>query len=221
MDEKNIFQQALNSFTFDVASGGAISHLADLGYTPREIQAMLDFPTPYERVQEAFWNDCLKKRMIVEDKAELGKRQEKVSYVTEYDSYGRKSFRRVVEYEEGDTPLSDVDSFRALSYTRDSFGSFASFLRVYCCADSDEHTKNAYVSCDFGVRMKRDAEEYEAFLKPLTEERRRYIEGIPWERKVVWHVLNRRMREIVATLYEQSAYHGTILLLDKKEKISF
>jgi hypothetical protein len=54
MDEKDVFREALNNFTFDVASGGAIAHLADSGFMPREIQKRLDFPTPYERVREAY-----------------------------------------------------------------------------------------------------------------------------------------------------------------------
>jgi hypothetical protein len=29
------------------------------------------------------------------------------------------------------------------------------------------------------------------------------------------------MREILAVLYEQSAYHGTILLLDEKKQVVF
>jgi hypothetical protein len=218
---ENFFQNALHNFTFDVASGGAIAHLADLGYTPREIQGMLDYPTPYERVREAFRDYLLKEKIIVEEKSDLGKRQEKVSFVEEYDSYGRKSFRRVVEYAGAET-AGDVDSFRALTYTENLFGPFPAFLKEYCCEGMDEeNAKNAYVSCDFGLRMKRAQKEYEAFIKPLAEGQRSYIEDILWERKMVWHLLNRRMREILAVLYAQSDYHGTILLLDKKEQVEF
>jgi hypothetical protein len=47
------------------------------------------------------------------------------------------------------------------------------------------------------------------------------MEGVPWKRKVVWHLLNQRMKEILAVLYEQSSYHGSILLLQKREEIMF
>jgi hypothetical protein len=221
MDEKNIFREALSNFTFDVASGGAIEHLAELGYTPQEIQKMLDFPTPYERVQDAFWKYLRKKKIIVVEKSELEERQEKVSYITEYDSYGHKSFRRVVEYEQDETVLPDIDQFRIISYRLEVHGKFESFLNEYCCAGKTDSAGTAYVSCDFGLRMKRAPEEYEAFLKPLTKEQRSYIEGVPWERKIVWHQLDLRMTEILAALYEKSSYHGTILLLSKKEQINF
>jgi hypothetical protein len=222
MDEKNIFREALSNFTFDVASGGAIEHLAELGYSPQEIQNMLDFPTPYGRVQDAYWKYLRKKKIVVEEKSELEEKQEKVSFVTEYDAYGHKSFRRVVEYEQNQTAPPDFDQFRTISYRLEVHGNFASFLNEYCCGGkADECAGTAYVSCDFGLRMKRAPEEYEAFLKPLGEEQRRYLEGIPWVRKTVWHQLNQRMVGILAALYEKSSYHGTILLLTKKEQINF
>jgi hypothetical protein len=222
MDENNIFRDALNNFTFDVACGGAIAHLADCGYMPQEIHKMLNFPTSYGLVQEAFWKNYLKKKIIVEEKSELGKRKEKVSYVTDYDAYGRMSLRKVVEYEEEQTQVTDFDEFETITYNSDTHGMFASFLKEYCCGDNDdENTRSAYVSCDFGVRMKRAPEEYETFLKPLTEEQRCYMEGIPWKRKTVWHLLNKRMTGIITVLYEQSSYNGTILLLNKKEEINF
>jgi hypothetical protein len=220
MDEKNIFREALKNFTFDVASGGAIEHLAERGYTPQEIQRRLDFPTPYAQVQEAFWNYCRKKKIIVEEKSELEKRQEKVHFVTDYDAYGRKSLRRVVEYEERKTPLPDLENFCTVTYDSDKHGGFALFLKEYC-GRGDENAANVYVSCDFGLRMKRAPKEYETFLSPLTKQQRLYMEGVPWKRKLVWHQLNLRMAEILAVLYEQSAYHGLILLLDKNEQITF
>jgi hypothetical protein len=69
--------------------------------------------------------------------------------------------------------------------------------------------------------MKREPEAYEVFLKPLAESQRLYMEGIPWERKEVWHLLDQRMAGILTTLYGQSAYHGTILLLEKEEQVIF
>lgn len=38
-----LFQSALSDFTYDVACGGAIRHLADLGYTVHQITERLDF----------------------------------------------------------------------------------------------------------------------------------------------------------------------------------
>jgi DNA-binding transcriptional MerR regulator len=202
-----IFQDALANFTHTVASLGAITHLADLGYTPQEIKTMLDFPTPYERIQETFWKHLVEKRIIVEEKSDLAKRKENVHFVTDQDAYGRKSFRKVVEFEENELPPADFDTFRQVTYDPARQGSFADFLKDRCDADS-------YVSCDFGLRR-------DSYMEPLTEKQRLYMEGVPWKRKIVWHQLDPRMMSIIITLKEQSSYHGTILLLRDKEQISF
>jgi hypothetical protein len=215
MDENNIFRDALKNFMFDVAGGGAIEHLADCGYTPAQIHGMLDYPVPYAQVREAYWKYCLKKKIIAEDKSSLSKRRENVDYVTEYDSYGRKSLRRVVEYAEEKTPQLDLEQLRTLAYDPALHGSFETFLNRYC-GDGQ-----AYVSCDFGLRQKRAPEEYEVFLAPLTEEQRLYMQDIPWKRKTVWHRLDRRMLAILLTLYEKSSYHGSVLLLSRNEEITF
>jgi hypothetical protein len=61
----------------------------------------------------------------------------------------------------------------------------------------------------------------DTFLEPLTEKQRLYMEGVPWKRKIVWHLLEQRMLKILPVLYEQSSYHGTLLLLQKKEQFIF
>jgi hypothetical protein len=38
-----------------------------------------------------------------------------------------------------------------------------------------------------------------------------YIEGIPWRRKLVWHLMDQRMTEIITVLREKCDYHGTII----------
>ncbi len=93
--EQTYFQRALSDFVFDVASGGAIRHLTDMGYTVRQIQERLDFPTPYERIQRTVWKHLTDTGVIFPEKPEQGMTGEKVDYVREYDSYGRASFRRV------------------------------------------------------------------------------------------------------------------------------
>jgi hypothetical protein len=231
MGEKDIFREALNNFTFDVASGGAIAHLADLGFTPSEIQKRLDFPTPYEQVREAYLKWLLDKKIIVEDRAEFGRRQEKRHFVTEYDDYGHKSFRLVVEHGDEDMTESDPEKFENVCFAPNVHGSFGDFLKCYCCGDSNGNTgkvsasdvKNAYVSCNFGIRAKHSPQKYSAFLAPLEKDSRlfHYVDDIPWQPKEVWHLLDERMRGIIAILYEQSSYHGTILLFDKRQQIQF
>lgn len=91
--EQNYFQSALSDFVFDMASGGAICHLTDLGFTVKQIQEKLAYPTPYEKVQKAVWKHLLDTGVIAMEEQE--EKREKVEYVREYDSYGKASFRRV------------------------------------------------------------------------------------------------------------------------------
>lgn len=95
--EKEGFRQALSDFSFDVASGGAIRHLTDLGYTVKQIQGQLDFPTPGARVQEAVWKRLVDTGVILLEEPWRQRAKEKVEFIREYDSYGKASFRRVVE----------------------------------------------------------------------------------------------------------------------------
>lgn len=98
------FRQALSDFSFELASGGAIRHLADLGYTVKQIQERLDFPTPYARIQEAVWKRLVETGVILLadpklSKARMEENAGRVDFVREYDRYGKVSFRRVVEPE--------------------------------------------------------------------------------------------------------------------------
>ena len=96
------FNQALSNFTFDVASGGAIRHLASLGYTVKEISAALDYPTPIGRVKDTVWKYYLENGIVCIENPETIAIREKVRYVRDYDSNGRASYRRVVEHIEND-----------------------------------------------------------------------------------------------------------------------
>lgn len=50
-ESRKYFQESLANFTHDVASGGAIRHMVDLGYSTDAIMRKLDFPTPRARVE--------------------------------------------------------------------------------------------------------------------------------------------------------------------------
>lgn len=93
------FRKALSDFSFEVAAGGAIRHLADLGLTVKQIQERLDFPMPYARIQRAVWERLVDTGVILLEEPWREEPKEKARYVREYDSYGKVSFRRVVEKE--------------------------------------------------------------------------------------------------------------------------
>ena len=95
MAEQDFFHAALANFMFDTASGGAIRHLADRGYTVAQIMKHLDFPTPYDRVQQTMWEHFVQTDVLRLEEPGTAKLHEKYDYIAEYDQYGRKSFRRV------------------------------------------------------------------------------------------------------------------------------
>ena len=54
----------------------------------------------------------------------------------------------------------------------------------------------------------------------LNSRQREYLQGIRWERHVVYHRLNRRMLEIIGKLYEAGAYSGTCFFVTEQEKLT-
>ena len=53
-NKTDTFSSALSNFTHDVASGDAIRHLADHGYTVTQISKRLDYPTPKDRIIKTY-----------------------------------------------------------------------------------------------------------------------------------------------------------------------
>ena len=90
------FNNTLSNFIKDFADGGAIRHLADLGYTVSEIMPQLDYPIPKESVAKIVWEHYINTGIISleEPKASI----EKISYIKEQNEYGKSSFRRVIEH---------------------------------------------------------------------------------------------------------------------------
>lgn len=202
MSDQKYFQNALSNFIFEAASGGAIRHLTDLGYTVSEIMERLDVPTPYERVQKAVWQRLLDTGVLLLEEPGSENGREKVTYVRDYDRYGKPSFRRVV------TPVEHCGAEKGVIWCEsclDGDSDIAVFLKQKCMENGEE---SSYVSCDFGLRLYDEAES-QLYLDVISEKtHREYIRGLPWERKLCYHRLDKRMREIIAALYKGGKYHG-------------
>lgn len=95
--EHQYFNQALSDFVGDMAYGGTIRHLADLGYTVAQIVKNLDYPIPRERVGQIVWRYYLEQSIILLEEPGEEPVTNKVSYVREYGKYGTVHFRRVTE----------------------------------------------------------------------------------------------------------------------------
>lgn len=214
MGDRDYFQNALSDFTHEVASGGAIRHLAGLGYTVKQISERLDFPTPYDRVQREVWKYFLETGVILYDEPGLGKPVEKVRYVQEYGQFGRASFRKVVETES--VGIEEEIHWRKLYVEAGESERAAVLLREKL---SKSQADNAYASCDFGLIAYRNPEAYAGLLQCLDSRQREYVEGLPWERRIVYHRLDNRMQEILLKLCTAGLYHGECCFMDLKDKV--
>ena len=112
MAEQEYFKSALSDFTYEAASGGAIRHLADLGYTVKQISGQLSFPTPFARVQKTVWQRLLDTGVLLMEEPGSGQglNRGKAGYTMERDKYGRTSFRLVAAKDGGTKAGGEKDN---------------------------------------------------------------------------------------------------------------
>lgn len=215
MEEQEYFKQALSGFTYEAACGGAIRHLADLGYSVRQIMEQLSYPVPYERVQKTVWEHYIDRGVLLLEEPGKRKIQEKAEYVKEYNQYGKASFRRVV-IEEGNT---EEIAFKERRFDPEENGAFGKFFLEKC----KENKENAYVLLDLKKGREGGKDRNDLFLESLQildVRQRDYMQGLFGERKKrVYHRLNPMMQEIIIRLYESDKYHGICYFIRTEEKI--
>lgn len=207
MADERIFQEALSNFTYDVASGGAIRHLADSGYSVKQIMEMLDYPTPEDRVKKTVWEHFIDTGKILLKKPGTGLMQEKVSYVKETGKYGRSTFRRIVTKEE-----------QAVEYSEMSWNDY---LKYYCekkTSISNDKPVKTYVCCSFGEIKKQNPENFQKMLDLLTSKEREFMIGLLWEQEMVYYLLDARMTDIMSTLHKAGVYEALCYVALEKRK---
>lgn len=212
MSEQDYFRSALSDFTYEAASGGAIRHLADLGYTVKQISEKLTYPTPYERVRKTVWQHLIDTQTVRTQTPGSGNVRGKADYTVERDKYGRTSFRLTAPQDNHAEPIR----WKERRYSEELNGSLAAYLAQMCAANGEE---DAYISCDFGMQAGRDEEMYAAAMQTLNARQREYITGLPWEETTCYHRLDGRMREIVAKLYGAGLYRGECYFGKLREKV--
>lgn len=212
---ENYFRDALHNFIFEEAGGGAIRHLADRGYTARQIADTLSFPMSYEAVREAYTKYLLENHILLKERPDKCRKQEKVEYVREYDKYGKPSFRKVVIPEtagqkevqrQKESPVQEVRIDVDFGVSKWEEMGFEEFLLLYRSGKRNirlgqetelaESEKNIYISCDFGPDKAGDT------LQALEKTQQEYIQGICWTRRTMYHLLNKRMFRIAIRLHE-------------------
>lgn len=242
MDRPDYFRTALSSFATDVACGGAIRHLTDLGYTLEQIVARLDYPTPRSKAQRIMMEYLYEKRVLLLQEPSPAVFAQHAQFVEEQDAYGRRTFRKIYIDSDSQDKMTDKTDLTKLSqsgkegqlqtflwkesaYDRKRDGKLTELLHRKC----EENGENlCYVSCAFdfpnvdlnsqnmqqqGKKGREDA------ISCLNSRQREYLLGIRWEKPVVYHRLDQRMREIVSKLYEAEAYSGDCFFIKTREKL--
>lgn len=190
MEGQKYFKNALGDFTFEAACGGEIRHLVDLGYTVRQIAERLSYPVSFGRVQQAVWKYLTDTGTVLLEEPGKGAQREPPVFVKEYDQYGKPSFRRV----RGNAGERKEICWKERGFSGRGAKELELFLAEECKRNGEDCS---YIACRFGCQ----GIKWEQALQGLEERQREYIKGLPWERRVVYHRLDRRMREIAVRLY--------------------
>ncbi len=77
--ENRYFNEALSGFAHDIASGAAIRHLIDKGYSITRIMDSLTYPTPRERVEKTALRYMLDSGILLERAENNDKNTDKVN----------------------------------------------------------------------------------------------------------------------------------------------
>lgn len=242
MSGTNYFQNALSGFTTEVACGGAVRHLTDIGCTLDQIVDRLDYPAPRAKVQRIMMTYLYESRVLLreEPSEELFAPQEQ--FVEEQNAYGRRSLRKVRVDFDSQNGMSTTSDLTRLSQ-REKAARIQAFLWKESVYDPKRdgkltellHSKcekygetYSYVSCQFGKPMDDQYSQNgqneagtiaEETISCLNGRQREYLRGIRWEQPVLYHRLNRRMLEIISKLYEAGAYDGACFFVTGREKI--
>lgn len=200
--EPDYFGEALADFAHDMASGGAIRHMVNLGYSVDEIKRRLDFPTSRERVRrtvDEYLRGC---KILLE---ELPVAEEDLKTETLRRPSPSELTRRVRDLIDRNGEENSYVScpYGLLFFDRKSALARAG-LRYEGAAGMDREQKDRI----------------ESLLSCLTGREREYLLGIPWERKIMYHRLNGRMTEISLELALHSEVEQSFYFLKTGEKIS-
>lgn len=242
MEEANVFQSALSNFATDVACGGAIRHLTDIGYTLDQIVACLDYPTSRERAQRIMMEHLYQSRVLLREEPSEALFEEQTQFVEEQDVFGRRTLRKVKIDHNSQNKVTNAPDLTMLSQReraaqtktflwRESFydpgrdGKLTELLHRKCEKYGETYS---YVSCPFGKRVNDHCSQNESSQKEISAEemsclngrQREYLAGIRWEQPVLYHRLNRRMLEIISKLYEAGAYGGACYFTTGQEKLT-
>lgn len=242
MDRPDIFQTALSNFATDVACGGAIRHLTDIGYTLDQIVARLDYPTPREKARRIMMEHLFESRVLLREEPSPAVFAERTQFVQEWGAFGRQTLRKVSVDYDGQNKMTDMPESTTLSqpgksaesqpflwrevrYDSGWDGRLTELLHKKC---EENGESGSYISCDFAFlnndqngqsTQKEEKSAVEETIDCLNSRQREYLRGIRWEKPLLYHRLDQRMREIVGKLYEMGSYSGVCYFIRTREKL--
>ena len=212
MAENKYFNQALSGLAFDLAGGGAIRHLADKGYTVKQILKELDCALPAERVRQAVWDRLVEQEVLLLEEPGMGADKGKAVFVEERGKFGKTSFRRVVlPGEQRKRILWKETGYKA--------GNDMDYKKLLAAKCMENGSKTAYVSCDFGVWERKEPGRYLRLMDLLEERQREYIEGFSWIGQRVYHRMDARMTEIAGRMFGEGQCEGACYFMELGEKM--
>ena len=176
------FKEALHNFTSDYAYGSQIRALYDRGLSAHAIKERLDYPVPYESVYDYLREYLLKSQKIVFDKKDIPANNSQPTFETEYDSYGRKSFR-----------LKNPGSHRDISYsTVNHSGTVTDIPDLYECY--------AYIEAK--------PDKYDSVLNSKQID---YLSGLPMPGRPFYILINEPLSDILNVLNKNGLWHGPVI----------
>ena len=92
MADNSYFQNALSDFSFDVAYGDSIRHLANKGFSPQEIKTQLNTSISIEKIEEVIRKYQESQELLTEEKINNTTSSFHYEFVKKYDSYGHSYF---------------------------------------------------------------------------------------------------------------------------------
>lgn len=196
MTENKYFEKALSDMKDSFAGTDGIKHLADLGYSLRDIQKSLDFPFSLEKIGRVIWNHHIANETILLKTPGSGAGEPGARFVKKTDAFGKQSFIRV----SGQAEVKSERTWKKVVYHKDD-RSVREFLNADSSCGPD------YVSLDLGVLKSRKDALWAELLSYLDGDERDYIEFLPWDNSLssVYHRIDERIVRILDHL-EGSGY---------------
>lgn len=241
MDRPNYFQTALSNFATDVACGGAVRHLTDIGCTLDQIVERLDYPASRTKVQKIMMDYLYESRVLLREEPSAALFAGREEYVQEQDVYGRRTLRRIIHDQNSQYKMTDTPNLTPMSRNEEIAGKqeilwkeslydarWDGKLTELLYRKCQENGENfSYVSCAFaflnidsdGYSINEESSAQTESISCLHKRQQEYLRGIHWEKPVVYHRLNQRMQEIIGKLYEAGVYKGVCYFAVSRDRM--